>query len=105
MKREESVRLDEQITEYYKSGLKIREIAEKLDMAVPTVKKHLSRIRKDEGLVKRNNIGTVGSVRRVSDEEFKECMDEGLTSEEIAEKLDLTIGIVNLRLNRLRGDV
>ena len=103
MKREESMRLNEQIIEYYKEGLKISEIAEKLDIPRASVNERLSRIRKEEGLAKRNNIGTVGSFVRVSDEEFKTCMDAGLTSEEIAEKFNLTIGIINLKLKRIMG--
>ena len=104
MKRAESKLLDEQIAQYYTDGLKISEIAEKVNMAIPTVKKRISRIREKDGLVRRNNIGTVGFVKRVSDDDLKKCVDDGLSPEEIAEKFDLTLGIVNLKLNRIRGD-
>lgn len=101
---DESVRLDEQIVKYYEDGWKIQRIAEELNLTVAAVKKRISRIREKDGLVKRNNIGTIGKFTRISDDDLQKCVDDGLSPEEIAEKFNLTIGIVNLKLNRIRGD-
>ena len=99
---DESVRLDEQIVEYYEEGWKIQRIAEELNLTVAAVKKRLYRMRTSDGLVRRNNIGTIGKFTRVSDDDFRKCVEEGLSPEEIAEKFNLTIGIVNLRLERIK---